>query len=472
MATYKENVEDGANSNKRYINIDKDISKVTVNTDIIISFIYEKNGEKKIYQKFEKYSTDRFIDTIQLPFIEGNPSIQISLYKNKQYNKNFEQVDSNKCSVLLNYGKKEADIIDEIDEVYFKISIRDRNVLTKDNALEYTPTEDYHPATKKYVDDNAVILPLPVHTIQETNAIVIKIVNIMDLIDGVTYSTHKNSNETRRQSYRVAYVCDDGSFKIICTLSLTNKIVHLLKVIHFAQNNYSVLSDNNTVYTVDYSQHSTNTDVEVTKTLQNYLPIANTTEYNPTKEYHPATKKYVDDRFICTDLMENVGTIPKEEMQKCNNGTSRYVSSIKFKEFFADYKYCVYQGTYGDKNILMKYDAEYNRMLAYNLDIADTYNIMLGFDFDTNYMYPFNGGASQVKAYQFTNDLVIVKNDILNPSEVLTKNNTHEYTPTNDYHPATKKYVDDSLNNILSFNESGELVVAINGVSKTFVPKE
>lgn len=332
---------------------------------------------------------------------------------------------------------------------YNKTNWNDGDIITNVslNKIEdgiYTTNENVT-ATKKYVDDNAVILPLPIHTIQETTAIVIKVVNIMDLVDGVTYSTHKDPNETRRQSYRVAYVCDDGSFKIICTLSLANKIVHLLKIIHFAKNNYSTLSDNNTVYTVNYSKHSTNTDVEVTKTLQYYLPIANTTEYNPTKEYHPATKKYVDDRFVCTDLMENVGTIPKEEMQKCNNGTSRYVSSINFKEFFADYKYCVYQGTYGDKNILMKYDAEYNRILAYNLDTVDTYDIMLGFDFDTNYMYPFNGGAAQVKSYQFTNDLVIVKNDILNPSEVLTKNNTHEYTPTNDYHPATKKYVDDKI---------------------------
>lgn len=290
-------------------------------------------------------------------------------------------------------------------------------------------------------NENIVIRPLPVHTIQETTAIVIKVVNIMDLIDGVTYSTHKDLNETRRQSYRVAYVCDDGSFKAICTLSLTNKIVHLVKVIHFAQNNYSVLSDNNTVYTVDYSKHSTNTDIQITKTLQNYLPINNTTEYNPTKEYHPATKKYVDDRFICTDIVDNVGTISKEEMQKCNNGTSRYVSSINFKEFFADYEHCVYQGTYGDKNILMKYDAQYNRIIAY--DLTDV--IMLGFDFNTNYMYPFNAGSDEVKAYQFTNDLVITKSPALNPSEVLTKNNTHEYTPTNDYNPATKKYVDDKV---------------------------
>lgn len=29
------------------------------------------------------------------------------------------------------------------------------NVLTKTNTASYTPTNDYHPATKKYVDDNA-----------------------------------------------------------------------------------------------------------------------------------------------------------------------------------------------------------------------------------------------------------------------------------------------------------------------------
>lgn len=55
----------------------------------------------------------------------------------------------------------------------------------------------------------------------------------------------------------------------------------------------------------------------------------------------------------------------------------------------------------------------------------------------------------------------------------LTKNNTTEFTPSNDYEPATKKYVDDKVTSLpqLSFNEAGELVVTINGVSKTFVPK-
>ena len=48
---------------------------------------------------------------------------------------------------------------------------------------------------------------------------------------------------------------------------------------------------------------------------------------------------------------------------------------------------------------------------------------------------------------------------------------SQEGTPTEDKDLTTKKYVDDSLNNMFTFNESGELVVTINGVSKTFVPK-
>lgn len=50
---------------------------------------------------------------------------------------------------------------------------------------------------------------------------------------------------------------------------------------------------------------------------------------------------------------------------------------------------------------------------------------------------------------------------------------SQEGTPIEDKDLATKKYVDDKVASLpqLSFNEAGELVVTINGVSKTFVPK-
>ena len=50
---------------------------------------------------------------------------------------------------------------------------------------------------------------------------------------------------------------------------------------------------------------------------------------------------------------------------------------------------------------------------------------------------------------------------------------SQEGAPTENKDLVTKKYVDDNVASLpqLSFNEAGELVVTINGVSKTFVPK-
>jgi hypothetical protein len=50
---------------------------------------------------------------------------------------------------------------------------------------------------------------------------------------------------------------------------------------------------------------------------------------------------------------------------------------------------------------------------------------------------------------------------------------SQEGTPTENKDLTTKKYVDDKVSSLpqFSFNEAGELVVTINGVSKTFVPK-
>ena len=56
----------------------------------------------------------------------------------------------------------------------------------------------------------------------------------------------------------------------------------------------------------------------------------------------------------------------------------------------------------------------------------------------------------------------------------LTPNNNTAFTPTKDYNPVHKKYVDDKVSSLpqFSFNESGELVVKIGDTTKIFVPKE
>lgn len=382
LATYKENVEDGANFNKRYINIDKDISKATVNTDIIISFIYEKNGEKKIYQKFGKYSTDKFIDTVQLPFIEGNPSIQISLYKNKEYNKNFEQIDSNKCSVLLNYGKKEADIIDEIDEVCFRISIRDRNVLTKDNTQEYIPTNDYEPATKKYVDDNKEYINYNDKLINN------KITTLHISRNPVSCSTEINKKPLCELFPELLNMTYDTVFK---------------KSISFKVN------------------------------MDNFV-----------KEYPTVKSAY---NKIDINLYDENGNYIGNSYGSYINGDGLnivYINTTQSIRFSAYFDKALAEGS----NTSMETK---NGYMTIQLSIPKGDNKKEFID--------------KIKDLKLS--IIVFKTDFLN------LNNESIYTPTSDYNPATKKYVDDKVASSpqLSFNENGELVVTINGVSKTFVPK-
>lgn len=507
LATYKENVEDGANSNKRYINIDKDISKVTVNTDIVISFIYEENGEKKIYQKFEKYSTDKFIDTVQLPFIEGNPSIQISLYKNKQYNENFEQVDSNKCSILLNYGKKEADIIDEIDEVCFRISIRDRNVLTKDNTQEYIPTADYHPTTKKYVDDKVTVKILPVD--YDKNCAT----NVADLEPHSIYMSPNDAKflylgyEKLGGSFSGFFLSGNPHGKFIYTGTKDDtKIEVILEGI---------------CYTAYFKTDTV--DAHTEKSVF-YLTKNNNKEFTPTTDYEPATKKYVDDNKEYINYNDKLinNKITTLHISRNPVSCSTEINKKPLCELFPELLNMTYDTVF-KKSISFKVNMDnfvkeyptvksaYNKIGINLYDengnyIGNSYGSYINGD-GLNIVYINTTQSIRFSAYfdkalaegsntsmetkngYMTIQLSIPKGDnkkefidkikdlklsiIVFKTDFLNLNNESIYTPTSDYNPATKKYVDDKVASSpqLSFNENGELVVTINGVSKTFVPK-
>lgn len=223
---------------------------------------------------------------------------------------------------------------------YNKTNWNDGDIITNAslNKIEdgiYTTNENVT-ATKKYVDDNAVILPLPIHTTLESTSVAMNIVNIMDLIPGVQYSTHNDPNETKKQGYRVVYICDDGNFKTICNMPLPNKVVHILKVLHYT--NYSILSVNNTVYKVDYNKHSIVDDVQITKTLLDYLPIINTIEFTPTTDYEPATKKYVDDNKIAYTVSSKVlTTIPASDIKLDGEIAVNNISINKDRRYYIEF---------------------------------------------------------------------------------------------------------------------------------------
>lgn len=48
----------------------------------------------------------------------------------------------------------------------------------------------------------------------------------------------------------------------------------------------------------------------------------------------------------------------------------------------------------------------------------------------------------------------VANNTLASSVKILTVNNSTVYTPTQDYHPATKKYVDDTVGNIATVLEN------------------
>ena len=258
----------------------------------------------------------------------------------------------------------------------------------------------------------------------------IYIVNIIDLEEKTTYRVNTNIN---KNVLVLRYIFSDGTLKNL--YSLNGKYI-LGKVEIYIYRKTDTLIE----FDVNNIRHTCNIDevnktVEITKKAL-ILNTDNAQEYTPTKDYHPATKKYVDSKFVMYESIETIYTIPMSEMQKCNNGTGRYVSSIDFDELFINHEKYIYYANYKDDTLIqVTYDSKYNRFTTGVLDKTSDYDMVLGFDLGTHRMYPFNSGSTGVKAYTFTNDLIIKRVPILDVNEV-----------------ATKKYVDDSVNTVSENN--------------------
>lgn len=180
-------------------------------------------------------------------------------------------------------------------------------------------------------------------------------------------------------------------------------------------------------------------------------------EGTPTEDKDLVTKKYVDDNI----LLEQLPILRMDETNKriyvnCNNmGT--------YKKYFVPNKYA---NVYGFSFIYTNEDSS-------ETEIALVGGAMTRDDFilctrNTNTSFILILGNTN--RYTYTKSTKTLEKGLYGYLKI---GNTQEYAPTENYNPATKKYVDDKVASLpqLSFNEAGELVVTINGVSKTFVPK-
>lgn len=188
-----------------------------------------------------------------------------------------------------------------------------------------------------------------------------------------------------------------------------------------------------------------------------FLNLNNETIYTPTSDYNPATKKYVDDNILLEQLpILRIDETNKRIYVNCNNmGT--------YKKYFVPNKYA---NVYGFSFIYTNEDSSETEIALVGGAMTRDDFILCARNTDTLFVLILGG----TNKYTYTKSTKTLEKGLYGYLKI---GNTQEYAPTENYNPATKKYVDDKVSSLpqLSFNEAGELVVTINGVSKTFVPK-
>ena len=203
-----------------------------------------------------------------------------------------------------------------------------------------------------------------------------------------------------------------------------------------------------------------------------------TQEGTPTEDKDLTTKKYVDDNKFSRnyeDLNNEPFTfvpIKLTETNKSNGAITAYCDVFDLEQghrYVADFtKYdyvCLYTfNSDNTKNTLVTTIAYLstgrNGMITVLSSSATKRDIL--------WMSAY--GSEQIRIIKNSDETFTITNTLIVPRVT----NTREFTPTSNYHLVHKKYVDDAIANqpTFSFSDSGELVVTINGVSKTFVPKE
>lgn len=171
--------------------------------------------------------------------------------------------------------------------------------------------------------------------------------------------------------------------------------------------------------------------------------LSNTNEFEPTDDYNLTSKKYVDEKFLTNDI-ETIITISKDELDKCNNGGRGIVCSQKLNILDHNASY-IYYAYYGDKQIKMEYSSQFNQYGIDNMDKNEDTRIGIIVALKDNRIFPYNSGVAAVKAYKFTNDLIIKRHRLLDPDKAVIKDTNKYILITNDDTLVIKK---DSISDI------------------------
>lgn len=228
----------------------------------------------------------------------------------------------------------------------------------------------------------------------------------------------------------------------------------------------------------------------------------NTTAYTPTRNYHPATKKYADasslykvynlglnvadktgvlllweaekDEYDTTVyrgiMMGSLCTIPLNGITQAG-GVPLVSMSASFRKIGdnneTDFMYA--RGSSGIRvapATVIYNNKDYTALQIEVSGEADIKNFVGYFDRPPLLTWiPYleeTGSGEVILNEEINNNIdVFATKEFVYSSNVLTKNNTSAYTPTNDYHPSTKKYVDEQMF-LLTISDTGHQELVSN----------
>lgn len=173
---------------------------------------------------------------------------------------------------------------------------------------------------------------------------------------------------------------------------------------------------------------SITSDLTITVEARYCLLPNNTKEYEVTGDYNPAHKKYVDEAVVAnsykvlpTEVLEITQGMASDDIFAKFGGKSAYLDFVK--------------NTPTNSIIRVEGGALcVASMITYTDDNTSTLDIQtLGLNASQYIKVTVSGGTASALTAKYI---------FVNESDVLKKNNTTAYTPTQHYHPATKAYAD------------------------------
>lgn len=211
-------------------------------------------------------------------------------------------------------------------------------VLAKDNASEYTPTGDYNPATKKYVDDVIVgSIEFPIYRIQTiTNIISTKGYTSID--DQSTLKIAEEINKAYKNGldsigFIVSSKAKDEQYLFVNNgtgIQTKPRYYWLYSIdsIHNRYNNtqsYSLLTLQLAISLSWTGDTCSCTSALILKVELPLLATNNSAKYTPTGDYNPSTKLYTDKTHY-----ENMAgyDATKTQVLKNINGTLTWVDEV------------------------------------------------------------------------------------------------------------------------------------------------